>query len=170
MFFSCHHHKFLLKQVYSEKQNLKTSNISHSKRKTFEKDSNTALTTRQCHIRFGNGQTIGNLGVYHRFRSLEYRSRKSGTKTQSYCQSRRTWLEITFGTSKILTHWPKNLKKKISLLFYFLELNKKRLLFYRHIVKDTNFIIELLNWKIGKTKSLVSLCIFRSQSNQGETA
>ena len=29
-------------------------------------------TTRQCHIRFGNGQTIGNLGVYHRFRSLEY--------------------------------------------------------------------------------------------------
>ena len=57
-------------------------------------------TTRQCHIRFGNGQTIGNLGVYHRFRSLEYWSRKSGTKTQSYCQSRRTWLEITFGTSK----------------------------------------------------------------------
>ena len=111
---------FLLKQAFSEKQNLKTSNISHSKRKTFEKDSNTALTTRQCHIRFGNGQTIGNLGVYHRFRSLEYRSRKSGTKTQSYCQSRRTWLEITFGTSKILTHWPKNLnKKKIFLLFYF---------------------------------------------------
>ena len=118
-FFSCHHHKFLLKQAFSEKQNLKTSNISHSKRKTFEKDSNTALTTRQCHIRFGNGQTIGNLGVYHRFRSLEYRSRKSGTKTQSYCQSRRTWLEITFGTSKILTHWPKNLKKKYPFSFTF---------------------------------------------------